>query len=107
MMKNTTFDSLARTPPDQHGLRGMIKKHFFSLSEIYKHYAASNSALGAAHEIDAVELGIFLEGIELYPSSKSLKEVQRTRLGQYPRHCSFSIAVVNQILPDPLHFPNS
>ena len=61
MMKNTTFDSLARTPPDQHGLRGMIKKHFFSLSEIYKHYAASNSALGAAHEIDAVELGFSLK----------------------------------------------
>ena len=70
MIRNNTFDILARTPAVQHGLRDTIKKHYFSLSEIYKNYAAATSSLGTSHEMDAVELGQFVHEIEFYPTSK-------------------------------------
>mmetsp|Transcript_5508 Transcript_5508/g.11261 ORF Transcript_5508/g.11261 Transcript_5508/m.11261 type:complete len:543 (-) Transcript_5508:66-1694(-) len=74
MARNNTFDSLAKSPAAQHALRDTIKKHYFSLSEIYKNYAAATSSLGTSHEMDAVELGQFVHEIELYPNTKALTD---------------------------------
>ena len=71
MIQNGTFDKYVRSPSEQHTTRDVLKKHYFSLSEIFKTYAAAGSGMETAHELEYIEFGSFVYDIECFTTKHS------------------------------------